>query len=76
MAECNQVNTPTVNTDPLPCGEFIQEACVIIDEAVPFLGTGENETLKNFLVKLVDKIKEQQYKIVNLTNEVNNLVNP
>lgn len=76
MAKCTQVNNPQTDNTPLECEDFISEACIIIDEAVPFLGTEDNETLKNFLIRLVDKIKSQQYAILNLENALNNHINP
>lgn len=76
MADCVEVNTPETDNTPLECPDgFTPESCVIIDEAVPFLGTTDNETLKNYLIRLVDKIKSQQYAILNLKNALEAHIN-
>lgn len=69
---CGQTTIPEVDNTALPCDKYISEDCIIIAEAIPYIGSMNNSSLKDVLEKLVEKLKTQARLINNLQNQINN----
>ncbi|MCA9749279.1 MAG: hypothetical protein KC414_09240 [Romboutsia sp.] len=68
---CRQVNIPTVDNTELPCDPYISEECVIISEAIPEIGSLDNESLGSVLIKMAKVIKKQSILISQLKKKIN-----
>lgn len=75
MEDCKQVNIPKTDNTEIPCEEYIKETCVIIEEAVPFIGSGAGIALKELIERVIDKMKNQQRQINNLRRQLTDLTN-
>ena len=73
MAECPQINIPQVDNNAPECTEYINPKCVIIPDANPFIGAQANTPLDVYLDLMNTKMKQQQYLINTLVNQINNL---
>ena len=72
--QCGQTVTPTTDETPLPCDEFRADRCVIHEEAIAYLGLGEDTpldvVLDTYLLSLIDArnrlqiLEEQPAKII------------
>jgi hypothetical protein len=55
---CGQTNTPTTDDTPLPCDEFKSTRCSVHEEAISYLGLGEDTpldvVLDTYLTSLID----------------------
>ena len=77
---CGQTVIPQVDNSNLACEEYISESCIIVKDASPIIGTQNNQSLREVLLKVFDKLETQSRIIrqlkadmVVLTNKVNNL---
>lgn len=70
---CNQVNIPTTDNTDIPCEEYVNAECVIVPDAIPFIGSTDNDSLDDVIALLVAKIKQQQQIINNLVADVSAL---
>lgn len=73
MKKCTQVNIPQVDNSNLPCEEYINDECIIVGEAIPYIGSTINDSLEDVIKLMVLKMKQQQQQLINLRNVVNNL---
>lgn len=75
MSNCKPVNIPTVDNTELPCGEYINDECIIREEPILFIGSPENSSLETIINLMVEKMKKQQQLIINLRAEIETLLN-
>lgn len=75
MGDCTQTNIPEVDNTLPECDEFISTECVIMDEAIPFIGSEEDSPLKDVILLMIEKMKKQQRLINNLRSEIETLLN-
>ena len=75
MGDCTQTNIPEVDNQLPDCEEFISSECVIIDEAIPFIGSDEDAPMKDVILLMIEQMKKQQRLINNLRSEIETLLN-
>ena len=55
MATC-ETNIPQTDNTPLPCDDYVNDICVTIHEGYPFINSNDNESLKEVLEKIIEKM--------------------
>lgn len=77
---CGQTVIPQVDNSNLACEEYISESCVIVKDASPIIGTQNNQTLREVLLKTFGVleaqsriIKQMKADMLVLQNKINNL---
>ena len=72
---CGQTVIPQTDNTNLACEEYISDSCIIVEDANLIIGTQNNQSLKDVLVKIGNKLEVQSRAIRLLTTEVANLKN-
>lgn len=67
---CGQTNIPEVDNTELQCDSYVYDSCIIIKEAIPYLGVPSNATLAKLVERLLVKLKAQARKIKELEKRI------
>lgn len=74
---CTQTNVPKVDNTLTKCDEcgYVNAECIVLDEALTYIGTLSGEKLSVILKKIQDVYTKQASTIISLQNRISNLEN-
>ena len=61
MGSCAEdINKPSVDNTPLLCDPLLSTDCVLVSQAIPYLGIAQGDTLTQALLKIKNKLYDIQ----------------
>lgn len=75
MSNCGQVVTPTTDTTPITCEEFISARCTLYEDAIAYLGLPINTPMNEVIDALVLSLTDARNRLLVLEGNPPNLIN-
>lgn len=66
---------PTVDNSEVDCQDcgYVNDMCIIMTQAIPYLGVQANDSFKTFITKFINDYKTKASRIRTLENEIKTL---